>query len=90
MFQLNLTLFSFHPLGDLLIHWYRCERDIGKVDDLNRFVGPLRKAFEKRGDKLMENVALASAVYVDPRLHHDRTSPNLLGALAKDAEVILL
>lgn len=37
----------------------------------------------------MENISLASAVYLDPRLplHHEETSPELLGKLVKDVEV---
>lgn len=37
----------------------------------------------------MSNVALATAVYIDPRLHHDETPRAMLGEITVDVEVIL-
>lgn len=35
----------------------------------------------------MENIALASAVYLDPRLHYEESAPEMLGELVGDVEV---
>lgn len=74
----------------MLIHWYQCKKGIDEVTDQNVFKEPLIVAFGTRGDKLMENIALAAAVYLDPRLHHAKSSTKLLGAMEKDIEAHLL
>lgn len=38
----------------------------------------------------MGNLALASAVYLDPRVHYDGSAPELLGDLVTDVEVKLI
>lgn len=64
--------------------WFRCEREISKIGKTN----PFGEALDVRGNKLMENVALATAVQVNPRLHHDETLREMLGDIVVDVEVI--
>lgn len=77
-------------IGDLLISWWKCKQVIVKIDaESNPFAKLLVKAFDKRGDELMSNPALSNAVYIDPRLHHNKSSPKLLNNMENSIEVIL-
>jgi hypothetical protein len=76
-------------LGDLVVSWWRCKKSITSLPSTNPFTEPLKTAFESREKMLMENPILASAVYVDPRLHHKNTPKQFLGELAEVAEVYL-
>lgn len=63
----------------MLIHWYKCKKGIDELAEQNVFKEPRITAFNSRGDKLMENIALSAAVYLDPRLHHSKSHTKLLG-----------
>lgn len=67
--------------------WYKCKKELEKISVTNAFVEKLKKSFDDRGKVLMENAVLATAVYLDPRMHHRRSSDKLLGKLKDDAEV---
>jgi hypothetical protein len=66
--------------------WYQCRHKISKCCESNPFKSPLTDAFIAREEQLLQNLSLTAAVYVDPRLHHNKTSPELLGSLAEDSE----
>lgn len=84
--QIKLIFCSF--LGDLTISWWRCKKAIEELhENENPFVKPLLEAFDIRGDELMKNPVLATAVYIDPRLHHQTSSPQLLGFMEISIEV---
>lgn len=77
-------------IGDLLISWWKCKQGIDSIDaESNPFVELLLKAFDKRGDELMSNPALSNAVYIDPRLHHRKSSSKLLNNMENSIEVVL-
>lgn len=72
----------------MLVSWFRCKQAISSLDITeNPLVNPLIEAFDKRSDQLMENPALAAAVYIDPRLHHNKSSRRLLGDMTPMVEV---
>lgn len=72
----------------MLVSWFRCKQALSSLDiEENLLVNPLIESFDKRSDQLMENPALAAAVYIDPRLHHNKSSRHLIGDLTPVVEV---
>jgi hypothetical protein len=57
-------------------------------DEGNEIAAEMVRAMDSRSGKLMENLALALAVFIDPRLHHKTSSKKLLGEFENDIEVI--
>lgn len=75
-------------LGDILVLWYKCKRDLNRLNkDDNEFVEPLIAAFDVRTATIMQNPLLATAAYVDPRLNHKTRSSDFLGDMKDIAEV---
>jgi hypothetical protein len=69
--------------------WSRCQRKLAELsDEGNEIAAEMVRAMESRSGKLMENLALASAVFIDPRLHHKTSSKKLLGDFESEIEVI--
>lgn len=77
-------------LGDLLVSWMKCKQGITKISEENPFAVSLLQAFNDREEMLITNPVLATAVYLDPRLHHKNSPPQLLGSFEHDIEVNIL
>lgn len=55
----------------------------------NPLLKTLVESFDKRSDQLMENPVLAAAVFIDPRLHHNKSTARLLGEVKPVVEVYI-
>jgi hypothetical protein len=62
-------------------------KDLNLSFKRNKIAEEMFKAIATRSDQLMENLALASAVYIDPRMNHKTSSKKLLGGLKNQLEV---
>lgn len=75
----------------MLVSWFRCKKTLSSLNVTeNTLQKPLVESFDKQSDQLMENPVLAAAVYIDPRLHHNKSTAHLLGVVKPMVEVYFL
>lgn len=68
----------------------KCKQGITRISEENLLAAPLLQAFNAREEMLLTNPVLATAVYLDPRLHHKNSPQQLLGSFEHDREVNIL